>query len=173
MRHFSSETGTHKDWLCERGTISRNGTGRDVSGANFCNDLNRVDQRYGAVMAELNDEVDSDTVIIALGFSSRGFSESFIRSETVMLLSHLKRGQKCYWIAPTATTSEHDARMEKVLRGLRAGIRESKFPCELIETRSEMSRQTSCTSFNSSDGLYPSDCGSSLWADTVIDKICR
>lgn len=166
VRHFA-ETGSNKDWLCQQSTIYRNGTGPNLTGTQIC-----ANTSGEAIFENLNNGHKPDTLIIALGTNSLGFSASYITSETKKMLAQIQPHQKCYWILPTYVSSTYRDRIIKTRQAITAALSDYNNICIPIETYSEMGNQNQCSSFYVSDGIHHTNCGSDLWAQASIEKIC-
>ncbi len=166
VRHYA-ELGSNKDWLCEQKTIYRNGTGVNFTGGELCQGTEGE-----TIFDNLLDGHKPQTLIIALGTNSLGFSATYIESETSKMLTSIDSSKECYWILPTYVSSKYRDRIVKTRNAIKAAIENTNSTCIPIDTFEAMRVQTQCSSFYVSDGIHHTNCGSGLWADEAISQIC-
>ena len=95
-----------------------------------------------------------------------------IVKETNRLLDQINPQQRCFWIAPTRVSSKYKKKIEKTEAAIKEAINKHSSPCIIIKTYKDLATQKDCSKFNAPDGLHHSSCGSLLWAELAIEKIC-
>lgn len=170
-RHWSETKGSSKNWLCRATRIYTNGTtSTHTTGVHVCKGiLNQTRSIFEALVALHQ----PDVFLIQLGGNSAGFSESYVKSRTLRLLNQIPAGRTCFWIAPTHTAAHLKANRVQVVRWIRDTLqRATHVHCTLLESMEDMAKQTSCSSFNVSDGLHMTRCGSDLWGRFTRNQLC-
>ncbi len=166
VRHYA-EMGSNKDWLCQQKTIYRNGTGKNLTGSELC-----AGTLGKTIFENLLAGHKPQTLIIALGTNSLGFSASYIEAETTKMLQSIDTSKVCYWILPTYVSSKYRDRIIKTRNAIKNAIKNSSSSCTPIDTFEAMRVQTHCSSFYVSDGIHHTNCGSGIWAEEAIKQIC-
>lgn len=170
-RHWSAVSGTNKDWMCNGNTIYTNGTAaQNTSGQQLCSDIINTSSSLFQKLIALH---KANAFLIQLGANSIGFSESYVKSRVIDMLDQMPAGSLCFWVAPvygTTYTSQKKS-IETWLREVLVSY--NRVTCELLTSFDEMSVQTTCTPFNTSDGLHLTNCGSQLWGELIRSKICN
>lgn len=171
-RHWSDVSGSNKDWFCQNSTVYVNGTAaQNTTGSQLCSGITNVSK---SVFQKLIDTHKPNTFLIQLGSNSIGFSESYVKGKIKQMLDQMPNNSLCFWVTPTFSSSRYLA----AKRDIEAWTKEvtqgyTRISCHVITSISEMSQQTTCSSFYGSDGLHLTTCGSQLWGQLAAQKICN
>jgi lysophospholipase L1-like esterase len=167
-RHWIATSGTNKNWLCKQKTIYVNGTSsRNTSGAALCGAAKGT-----SVFASLVKKHKANAYFIALGTNSLGMGKASVQNRIKELLAQVPKGSLCFWTPTTLTSSKYIKKARNVEAWTRQALSESSRSCYLIPTIDSVTKRKSCSKFYVGDGIHHTKCGSDLWAQTVIDKIC-
>jgi hypothetical protein len=170
-RHWSEQSGSSKDWLCSQTTFYTNGTAaQNTTGAAMCSGITQIQRSVFEQRILLH---KPSIFLIQLGGNSMGFSESFVKSRIQRMLDQMPLGSLCFWVTPSLKSQQYDVRNRDIERWtvetLQAYTRLTCYPLTSIQ---EMSQQTTCSSFNTSDGVHLTSCASQLWGQFIAQKLC-
>lgn len=164
-RHWRARSGSSKKWLCKQKKIYVNGTAsRDTSGRELCRASGEQ-----SVFEKLLGIQKPNVVMIALGANSLGFSDRFVTKEIRGMLAQIPRNTLCFWITPPLASAKYLPQIKRMELLTRDAVGDR---CLHVPTVAELTGQTVCERFNARDGIHHTACGSRLWGQTVIDKIC-
>ncbi|HAA58496.1 MAG TPA: hypothetical protein DCE42_27285 [Myxococcales bacterium] len=170
-RHWAERSGSSKNWLCGASTVYTNGTASsNTTGAALCSGITSSSKSIFEKRVEVH---KPNAFVVALGDNSLGFSSTYVKNKVNDMLNQMPAGSLCFWIAPTVGATKYMTKKRNMEGWIRDAINSNTHvKCHLITTISELSSQSTCSSFNVSDGLHMTSCGSELWATTAIKKMC-
>ena len=170
-RHWSAGSGSNKTWLCGAKTVYTNGTASaNTNGAALCSGITN---KSTSIFEKLIAQHKPTAFLIQLGGNSAGFSESYVKGKVKQMMDQLPTGSLCFWVSPSFSSSKYLTKRKAVEKWLKDSLHAyTRIKCSLLTSIDEMSRQTRCTSFNSSDGLHMTSCGSQIWGELISKKLC-
>ncbi len=169
-RHWSELSGSSKSWLCRATKVYTNGTASsNTTGSKLCAGI--ISQST-SVFQKLIANHKPNAFFIQLGGNSSGFSETYVKSRIKRMLSQMPPKSLCFWVTPSYGKKGLTQRrnIEKWTKETLAQY--TRIQCSVLTSIDEMSKQTTCNPFNTSDGVHMTNCGSKLWGQHIIQKIC-
>ena len=170
-RHWSELSGSSKNWLCGATKVYTNGTASsNTTGSKLCAGITSQSK---SIFQKLVAQHQPTTFLVQLGGNSMGFSESYVKSRITRMLDQMPNGSTCFWVTPSFSSSKYMAQRRNVEKWTKETLKSyQRLTCHVLTSIDEVSRQTTCSSFNSSDGLHMTSCGSQLWGRIIIQKLC-
>ncbi|MCB9640970.1 MAG: hypothetical protein H6727_18890 [Myxococcales bacterium] len=170
-RHWSEQSGSSKDWLCGATLVYTNGTAaQNTDGTALCAGITNTTKSIFERRIEVH---KPNTFFIQLGGNSMGFAESYVKSRIQRMLDQMPQGSLCFWVTPSFSSSTYLAKRRDIERWTREVLQSyTRIQCDILTSIDEISMQTACPSFNTSDGIHMTSCGSQLWGQVIISKLC-
>lgn len=169
-RHWSEPSGSSKSWLCRATKVYTNGTASsNTTGSKLCAGIT---SQSISIFQKLIANHKPSGFLIQLGGNSSGFSESYVKSRIKRMLDQMPPSSLCFWVTPSYGTKSLTNRRNVEKWTQEAIAAYSRIQCSVLTSIQEMSKQTTCSSFNSSDGVHMTTCGSRLWGQLIRQKIC-
>lgn len=170
-RHWSELSGSSKNWLCGASKVYTNGTASsNTTGSKLCSGITNQSK---SIFQKLVAQHQPTTFLIQLGGNSMGFSETYVKGRIKRMLDQMPAGSTCFWVTPSFSSSKYINQRRNVEKWTKDTLKGyTRLTCHVLTSIDEVSRQTTCSSFNSSDGLHMTSCGSRLWGQIIIQKLC-
>ena len=170
-RHWSELSGSSKDWLCAAALIYTNGTApKNTDGPTICAGITNQSKSVFQRRIEVH---KPNAFLIQLGANSIGFSESYVKSRIQRMLDQMPQSSLCFWVTPTYSPTSQLQNRRDMERWTREVFQQNtRVLCHILPSIDEISKQTTCNPFHTSDGIHMTTCGSQLWAQVILSKLC-